>query len=117
MSSKEFVEWCAYDRTSPGYPERGDIQVALLAATLVNCHRSKKSKPAKIKDFLLTFKKRITEAAPQDVIRMKLESWMTGHNKVMKDGQEFLGQRARRRAERKEKRAKFFENKKKKLKG
>jgi len=57
MSGQELADWQAYERaTGPLGPVRGDWQTALLASTLVNINRGKKSRVAKVKDFLLSWK-------------------------------------------------------------
>ncbi len=52
MTSREITEWIAYDSLEPVGALRGDVQAALVAATVANCHRASKSKPFRIADFL-----------------------------------------------------------------
>jgi len=55
LTSSELQEWKAYHALAPIGGRRGDLQTALLAAVLANCHRDSKAKPSpyKIEDFLL----------------------------------------------------------------
>lgn len=56
VSSRELSEWQAYERvTGPLGPQRGDHQVAMLAAVLANTARDpkKRSQPFTGRDFLL----------------------------------------------------------------
>ena len=77
MSSKEFGEWMAFDRISPGEPERGDIRTALLAATIFNAHKGRKGKTASLDDFLLKFKRRVKKPTKKtrSEVKVKLKSW------------------------------------------
>lgn len=57
ISGAELAEWMAYERAhGPLGPSRGDWQAALLASTIVNVNRGKKSRIAKIGDFLLAWR-------------------------------------------------------------
>ena len=72
MSSREFGEWMAFDYLSPGEPERGDWNAAMVAHTIYDAHRTRKMKKYDIKDFLLQFSpKRIVRKTAKD-IKMKL---------------------------------------------
>lgn len=53
ISSAEFVEWIAYERVSPGNPERGDLRTALLCSLVARIAGNKKY--TEIQDFLLKF--------------------------------------------------------------
>lgn len=58
MSSSELTEWMVYEKiTGPLGRRRGDIQVAMLAATIANANRGKGAKKATISDFLLDYEK------------------------------------------------------------
>lgn len=52
MGYSEFVEWMAFYETEPFGDVRGDIQSAIVAATVVNTNRKKGSKPIKASKFL-----------------------------------------------------------------
>lgn len=53
MSSSEFSEWMAYERvTGTIGPDREDIHAGIIASTMANTARSKKSKVYKPKDFI-----------------------------------------------------------------
>lgn len=55
LGSKEFVDWIAYDRSSPIGDERGDLQAALIAQVLFNMLRGQRTQPAELEDFVLKF--------------------------------------------------------------
>jgi len=55
MSSYEFSEWIAYAQIEPFGEYRDDLRSALIASVMANAWRGSKSKPYKIKDFLLNF--------------------------------------------------------------
>ncbi len=55
MDAREFQEWQAYFSLEPHGDERGDIQAAIIAATLANIHRSRSQQPFEVKDFLPRF--------------------------------------------------------------
>lgn len=75
MSSEEFLEWLAYDRMSPGEPERGDAQAALTAMVIANSNRKPGTAPYKLQDFLLSFDSPQKEVSPAQVLRTQLETW------------------------------------------
>jgi len=81
MTSAEFGEWLVYDQMSPGDPERGDLQAAVVAMTIANAHKGKKGKPFEIKDFLLRFKDRRPVAKTPKELKIKLTSWLSVCNK------------------------------------
>jgi len=85
MSAKEFAEWCVYDRTNPGDPERSDFRTALICMTIVNMLKGKKGQRAKIEDFILKFKPKRIQPKSQSEIAMKFKAWLMGlpKNKVI----------------------------------
>lgn len=56
MGAREFVTWQILHGINPGGQTRDDWRSALMTAELVNMWRDKKSRPAKVSDFLLEFK-------------------------------------------------------------
>jgi hypothetical protein len=80
IDSSEFLEWMVYESMEPGEPIRGDYQAAMIACTIANANRTKKTREFKLKDFLLKFiKPRANRTEPQE-LKHKLKMWMTGHN-------------------------------------
>ena len=55
MSSREFAEWLAFAGLEPLGDARGDLQAAIIAATVANMLRGKDSSPVGIEDMLLRF--------------------------------------------------------------
>lgn len=53
MSSAEFLEWMVYYGLEPFGELRGDLRAGVIASTIANVHRDKKSKSFKPSDFLL----------------------------------------------------------------
>lgn len=72
MSSKEFAEWRAFDITSPGEPERSDLQAALVSHVIANVNRDKKkrARPFALSDFLLRFD--VKERQHHSVLKAKI---------------------------------------------
>lgn len=61
MPSYLLSEWAAYYKLEPFGEERGDLRSAIIAATVANANRDpKKSKPAKVEDFMPKFEKQET---------------------------------------------------------
>ena len=87
MSSAEFGEWLAYDLISPGYPERGDLQTAVVAMTVANAHKGKKGKAYVLSDFILKFKNRTPAKKTAKEIKMKLVSWLSTFRRNSKEGE------------------------------
>jgi hypothetical protein len=58
ISGQELADWEAYETAhGPLGPVRGDWQAALIASTIANVNRAKKSRPAKIAEFMLGWKR------------------------------------------------------------
>ncbi len=56
VSSRELTEWMVYERVAgPLGGRRGDIQSAIIAATIVNSKRGKGKKAVQPADFMPTF--------------------------------------------------------------
>jgi hypothetical protein len=53
LDSMEITEWQAYDAITPIGPERGDVQAALIASTVINVNRSEGARAATLTDLLL----------------------------------------------------------------
>lgn len=67
MGYSEFVEWTAYYAEEPFGEARGDIQAALIAATIVNVNRKKGSRARKISEFLIDWWN--DKAHPRNLLR------------------------------------------------
>lgn len=53
ISAAELTEWVAFERIEgPIGSRRGDLQAAIVAATVANANRGKGSKPASPSDFM-----------------------------------------------------------------
>lgn len=52
MSSHELSEWMAFYTLEPFDEFRRDWRAAIIACTVANAHRGKKTRPYKVKDFL-----------------------------------------------------------------
>lgn len=64
ISSAEFAEWMAYDRLEPIGPRRADLNAAIIAASVYNARRTKRSdKVADPKQFMPTYWKPEPEPA------------------------------------------------------
>lgn len=63
MSSREFVEWRAFNALEPPEPVRGDYRTALLAFVVCKLFAGEKYR-GKIEDFLLEFRR--ADAAAED---------------------------------------------------
>lgn len=58
ISGQELADWEAYETAhGPLGPARADWLAALVASTIVNVNRGKKSRPAKLAEFLLKWKR------------------------------------------------------------
>jgi len=55
MDSAELTEWMAFYSVEPFGDARGDIQAAIVAATMANCWRGKDKTPYKLSEFLPKF--------------------------------------------------------------
>ena len=55
ISSAELTEWMAFSMLEPIGHERGDLQAAVVAATMANINRKKGKKPFKPADFMPKF--------------------------------------------------------------
>lgn len=84
MSSEEFAEWVAFDRMSPGEPERSDLQSAMVASVIANSNKGKKGKPYGLDDFMLKFKKDDRVPVTGREIGVKLKSWLSQYNLGLK---------------------------------
>ena len=64
MSSREFAEWLAFAGLEPLGDARGDLQAAIIAATVANMLRGKDSQPVSIEDMLPHFDDAETDEEP-----------------------------------------------------
>ncbi len=81
ISSKEFGEWIAFESTSPGYPERGDLQAALVSCSIARFSGAKKK--YNINDFLLKFGGPVRKSIEE--LKVKFTFWksmMNASNKM-----------------------------------
>lgn len=67
VSSRELTEWRAYESVAgPLGPERGDVQAAIIAATVANAFRGK-GKPATPADFMPEWDRQPTQTVEEMV--------------------------------------------------
>jgi len=76
ISSREFIEWLAYDSIDPGEPVRSDMNAAMISSIIANVNRDpkKRARPYEPKDFMWDFEGKV-RTAPAKTIKMKLELW------------------------------------------
>lgn len=63
LGYSEFVEWMAFYETEPFGGTRGDIQAALVAATIANTNRKRNSRAVKPSDFLIDWWRDLSKPA------------------------------------------------------
>lgn len=86
VPSRELTEWQAYERVAgPIGPARGDVQSAIIAATVANANRTK-GKPATPADFVPTWDRKPTQTVEEMVaIAYALNAAFGG---TVKDGED-----------------------------
>ena len=84
ISSREFIEWLAYDSIDPGEPVRSDMNAAMISSIIANVNRDpkKRARPYEPKDFMWDFEGR-TRKAPAKEIKMKLELWRQSYQHAL----------------------------------
>lgn len=55
IDSAEYADWCEFFSVEPHYGDRLELMIAQLTCLIANVNRTKKSRPFKIKDFILEF--------------------------------------------------------------
>lgn len=58
LSSRELMEWMAFDSMEPIGDRRGDLQNAMLMCLLANINRDPKKSPYRVSDFIPTYEPR-----------------------------------------------------------
>jgi hypothetical protein len=71
MSSLQLSEWMAYERLDPFGQYREDYRAGIIAATIANANRSKKSKPFTPEQFIPTFESETEGESEIDVINAR----------------------------------------------
>lgn len=84
IDSREFGEWMARERMEPRGRERGDIQAALIASVIANVNRGKRSRPFKIKDFVLRWQRRGGKQQSVNDMRAIFKTYADIHNELSK---------------------------------
>ena len=69
MSSRDIAEAMAFDRLHPFGDYREDVRSAIVASTIANCHRSSKTKPFSVSDFMPKFSDKKDKKTLNDKIR------------------------------------------------
>ncbi len=67
MNSREYARWLAFFRIFPFPEERADWRAAMLATVQANTMRDNKTRPYKIKDFLLDFISDVKKQTPEQM--------------------------------------------------
>lgn len=67
MGYSEFVEWAAFAEAEPLGAARGDVQTAMVCATIANVNRKKGSKPQRVSAFIPDFWQ--DAARPENLMR------------------------------------------------
>jgi hypothetical protein len=55
ITAKQLVEWRMFEMLEPFGPEREDLRIASVVATLLNIHRDRTKKPFDIADCIIKF--------------------------------------------------------------
>lgn len=55
MSWEQLQEWSHYDQLEPFGEQRADLRTGIIASTIANANRTKKTKPFKPSDFMPKF--------------------------------------------------------------
>ena len=83
MSSREFAEWKAYNKISPGEPERSDLQTALMCMVYANVNKGRKGRAYTIQDFMLKFRPKKPVRRTAGEIAAKLKTWAAMHSSAI----------------------------------
>ena len=83
IDSAEFSEWMAYYRMDPRGEERADLRAGIVAATVANAARGRKSRTFKPKDFMPDFEK-AAEASDWLTQKAKFKAFARAHNAAVK---------------------------------
>lgn len=86
ISSAEFAEWMAYYRLDPQGQDRADLRSGIVAATVANASRGRKTKAYKPKDFMPDFEKAAPAATDWKAQKAKFKAFAMAHNATMKKG-------------------------------
>jgi|TARA_Y100000034_G_scaffold28640_2_gene34441 hypothetical protein len=65
MSSRELAEWRAFDALEPLGEPRADYRAGVIAATIANVHRGKRTRAFEPKDFMPYMEKPAVDAKAQ----------------------------------------------------
>lgn len=76
MTSLEFHEWSAFYEKDPWGDQRGDIRSGIIASTMVNLQRDKKSKLFTPQDFMLFTEKQEYQIEESEIER-QIETFMS----------------------------------------
>ena len=68
MTAEELHEWMAYYEIDPFGNDRADLNSAIVASTMANCHRGKTQRPYKPADFMPKFDQVKHEQPIEDMI-------------------------------------------------
>ncbi len=83
ISSVEFAEWLAFQRTNPSGEERADIRNALLCYVVASVVGGKGHK---LEDFIIDFERE--SQSKEQIVANKLKAFADQHNAQVKQQQE-----------------------------
>lgn len=83
IDSAEFSEWMAYYRLDPQGQDRADLRAGIVASTVANASRGRKTRAFRPKDFMPDFGK---ASKPQNwrEQKAKFKAFARAHNAVTK---------------------------------
>ncbi len=84
MSSRLFLEWIAYDRVEPFGPWREDIRAGIVASTVANVNRSKKTDAYTPNDFVPEFKMKEINSSVSMLDKVQMIARALGARKIKK---------------------------------
>ena len=80
IDSAEYSEWMAYYRLDPRGEDRADLRAGIVASTVANAARGRKSRAFKPKDFMPDFDKAETGATDWQSQKAKFKAFAKVHN-------------------------------------
>ncbi len=83
VSSKEFIEWIAYDQISPLGPERIEYMLGVVACTIANAQGRKN--PLKVSDFVPKYEARERQTAESMFSRFLMAGKISGEISAKQD--------------------------------
>ena len=82
IDSYELAEWMAFDAIEPIGGARGDIQAAIISATIANGNRARGTKPIPVADFIPKYGE--TEEDKKEAVVEKITNLFTAMSEAKK---------------------------------